>query len=86
MQRNRDVRITVLTWLESERANDHDVVVDQVAEALEMSGHVVSIIGVHGDVQRLVDGIRITDPDLVFNLMEMFDNNLLGDVGVAGLL
>ena len=86
VQKNRDVRITVVTWLESERATEHDVVVDQVAEALERSGHVVSIIGVHGDVQRLLDGIRITDPDLVFNLMEMFDDNLLGDVAVAGLL
>jgi D-alanine-D-alanine ligase len=80
------VRITVLTWLESERATEHDVVVDQVVDALEAGGHVVSIIGVHGELQRLVDGIRITDPDLVFNLMEMFDDNLLGDVSVAGLL
>jgi len=80
------VRITVVTWLESEQAMDHDVVVDQVAMALERGGHIVSIIGVHGDVQRLLDGIRITDPDLVFNLMEMFDDNLLGDVSVAGLL
>jgi len=80
------VRITVLTWLESEQARHHDVVVDQVADALERGGHVVSIIGVHGDVQRLLDGIRITDPELVFNLMEMFDDNLLGDVAVAGLL
>lgn len=80
------MRITILTWLESERATEHDVVVDQVAAALERSGHVVSIIGVHGDVQRLLDGIRITDPDLVFNLMEMFDDNLLGDVAVTGLL
>jgi D-alanine-D-alanine ligase len=80
------VRITVLTWLETEQAREHDVVVDQVTAALERGGHTVSIIGTHGDVQRLLDGIRITDPDLVFNLMEMFDDNLLGDVGVAGLL
>jgi len=80
------VRVTIITWLESEQATEHDVVVDQVAAALEHGGHVVSIIGVHGDVQRLYDGLRITDPDLVFNLMEMFDDNLLGDVSVAGLL
>ena len=80
------MRVTVITWLESEQATEHDVVVDQVAAALERGGHVVSIVGVHGDVQRLYDGIRITDPDLVFNVMEMFDDNLLGDVSVAGLL
>lgn len=80
------MRVTVITWLESEQATGHDVVVDQVAAALERGGHVVSIIGVHGDVQRLYDGIRITDPDLIFNLMEMFDDNLLGDVSVAGFL
>ena len=80
------MRVTIITWLESEQATEHDVVVDQVAAALEHGGHVVSIIGVHGDVQRLYDGLRITDPELVFNLMEMFDDNLLGDVSVAGLL
>jgi D-alanine-D-alanine ligase len=86
VQRNRGVRITVVTWLETEQASQHDVVVDQVTAALERAGHIVSIIGTHGDVQRLLDGIRITDPELVFNLMEMFDDNLLGDVSVAGLL
>ena len=80
------MRITVLTWLESERATTHDVVVDQVAAALERGGHVVSIVGVHGDLQRLVDGIAVTAPELVFNLMEMFDDVLIGDVAVAGLL
>ena len=86
VQKKQRVRITVVTWLESERATEHDVVVDQVAAALEEGGHVVSIVGVHGDVERLVDGIRVTRPELVFNLMEMFDDNLLGDVAVAGLL
>ncbi len=80
------MRVTVLTWLESERATAHDIVVDQVAAALERGGHVVSIVGVHGDVQRLVDGIAVTAPELVFNLMEMFDDVLVGDVAVAGLL
>lgn len=80
------VRITVLTWLESEQANTYDVVVDQVVAALEAGGHQVSIVGVHADVHKLVDGVQCTRPDLIFNLMEMFDDNLLGDVGVAGLL
>src|SRR5206468_1440944 len=45
-----------------------------------------AVVGVHGDVRRLVDGVERTRPDLVYNLMEMFDDNLLGDVAVAGLL
>jgi len=81
-----DVRVTVLTWLESEQATAYDVVVDQVAAALERGGHVVSIVGVHGDLQRLVDGIAVTAPALVFNLMEMWSDALVGDVAVAGLL
>jgi len=80
------VRVTVLTWLESERATNYDVVADQVASALELGGHVVSIVGVHGDINRLLDGLTLTQPELIFNLMEMFDDNLLGDVAVAGLL
>jgi D-alanine-D-alanine ligase len=86
VHRTRYVRITVLTWLESEQATEHDVVVDQVAHALERRGHRVAVVGVHGDVRRLVDGVARTRPDLVFNLMEMFDDNLLGDVAAAGLL
>ncbi|MDB4964678.1 MAG: hypothetical protein JWN44_367 [Myxococcales bacterium] len=80
------MRITVLTWLESEQANEYDGVVDHVAAALESRDHDVEVVGVHGDVKKLVRGIECTRPDLVFNLMEMFDDNILGDVGVAGLL
>ena len=80
------MRVTIITWLESEQAREHDVVVDQVAAALERGGHTVAIVGAHGDVQRLHDGICVTAPDLVFNLMEMFDDSLVGDVSVAGLL
>lgn len=86
VQTTQCVRITVLTWLESEQAREHDVVVDQVTRALEARGHRVAVVGVHGDVRRIVNGVQRTRPDLVFNLMEMFDDDLLGDVAVAGLL
>src|SRR5262249_37141125 len=56
------------------------------AAALERGGHVVSIIGAHDDLQRLVDGLAVTRPELVFNLMEMWKDALVGDVAVAGLL
>ena len=51
------MRITVLTYLEKEGAEEHDVVVDQVAAALR-EGHKPSILGVHGDVGKLISGPR----------------------------
>ena len=80
------MKITVLTYLEKETSATHDVVVDQVAEALRQGGHRVSVFGVHGDVKKLITGLSRRRPDLVFNLMEMFGRDVFGDVGVAGLL
>lgn len=80
------MRITILTWLEREKARTYDMVVDQAAEALKEHGHKVSVLGVHGDLSKLIGGIRRRKPDLVFNLMEMFGKNVLGDIGVVGLL
>ncbi len=80
------MRITVLTYLEHEGAIEYDAVVDQVAGSLRRSDHDVSILGIHGDVQGLIDGLREQKPDLIFNLMEMFGKDLNGDVAVVGLL
>ena len=80
------MKITVLTYLESEKDKSHDVVVGQVAKALRSGGHNVSIFGVHGDVKKLVAGLTRRRPDLVFNLLEMFGKNVRGDVAVVGLL
>lgn len=80
------MRITILNWLERENSRSHDMVVDQVAEALKENGHKVSILGVHGNLSKLIGGIRRRKPDLVFNLMEMFGKNVFGDIGVVGLL
>src|SRR5438309_4673913 len=80
------MRITILTYLDSEHSKSHDVVVDQVAEALKHNGHKASILGVHGDVKKLLNGLTRRKPQLVFNLMEMFGKNVLGDVGIVGLL
>jgi D-alanine-D-alanine ligase len=41
---------------------------------------------VHGDVKRLITGLSRRRPDLVFNLMEMFGDNVFGDIPVTGLL
>ena len=82
------MKITVLTYLDSEDENskEYEAVVPQVAKALRSLGHRVSILGVHTDVKRLIAGLSRRTPDLVFNLMEMFGDNVFGDIPVAGLL
>jgi D-alanine-D-alanine ligase len=82
------MKITVLTYLDSENENsqDYEAVVPQVAKALRTLGHRVSVLGSHGDVKRLTAGLSRRKPDLVFNLMEMFGDNVFGDIPVTGLL
>jgi D-alanine-D-alanine ligase len=80
------MRITVLTYLEKEGDEEHDIVVDQVADALREGGHKPSILGVHGDVKGMIDGLAKQKPELIFNLLEMFGDNTSADVAVAGLL
>jgi D-alanine-D-alanine ligase len=80
------MKVTILTYLEREGAKEYDAVVGQVADALRQGGHRPSVLGVHGDVRKLIGGLSRRKPDLVFNLLEMFGENLRGDVAVAGLL
>jgi len=82
------MNITVLTYLDSEDENskDYEAVVPQVARTLRSLGHRVSVLGAHGDVKRIIAGLSRRKPDLVFNLMEMFGDNVFGDIPVTGLL
>ena len=80
------MKITILTYLESEGARIYDAVADQAAEALKQGGHTPSILGVHGDLGKLIRGLKRRKPDLVFHLLEMFGGRTQGDVEVAGLL
>src|SRR3954469_124291 len=80
------MKITILTYVESEGSKEYDVVVPQVAEALRRGGHTPSVLGIHGDLGKLISGLKRRKPDLVFNLLEMFNKKLKGDVEVAGLL
>ena len=86
--RGAPMKITVLTYLDSEDENskEYDPVVPQVARTLRRLGHRVSVLGVHGDVKRLIAGLSRRKPELVFNLMEMFGDNVFGDIPVTGLL
>ena len=80
------MKITIITYLDKEDAKEHDVVVDQVAAALKARKHKPSILGAHGDVKKLINGLGRRKPDLVYNLMEMFGTNVRADVPIAGLL
>jgi D-alanine-D-alanine ligase len=80
------VKITILTYVEDEASKDLDAADEQVAEVLRQGKHAVSILAVHGNVKKLTSGITRQKPDLVFNLLEMFGDNVRGDVAAAGLL
>jgi D-alanine-D-alanine ligase len=80
------VRITVLTYLDSEASRELDPVVPQVVRVLRKLGHSVSVLGVHGDVKKLIAGLARRKPELVFNLLEMFAEDMFADIQVAGLL
>ena len=81
------MNITVLTYLDDgENSKEYDPVVPQVARTLRKLGHRVSVLGAHADVKRLITGLSRRKPDLVFNLMEMFGENVFGDIPVTGLL
>jgi D-alanine-D-alanine ligase len=81
------MRITVLTYVEEEGSKEEpDIVVPQVAGALRKKGHEVAIIKAHGDVAKLVADLQRTKPDVVFNLLEMFANDLFLEVPAVGLL
>jgi D-alanine-D-alanine ligase len=80
------MRITVLTHLEKENDPAHDSVVDQVAAALRQGGHQASILGVHGNIRKLLSGLARRKPELLFNLMETFGESELGAVASVGLL
>ncbi len=80
------MKVTILTYVESEGSKDYDVVVGQVARALRQGKHTPSVLGVHNDLARMISRLKRRQPDLVFNLVEMFNKQFKGDVEVAGVL
>jgi D-alanine-D-alanine ligase len=80
------MKIAILAYLE-EGESQPDIVMDQVAQALEANGHKTSVITIHDDIIQIVEKIRAAKPDLVFNLVESFDDDMIGgSMGVAGVL
>jgi D-alanine-D-alanine ligase len=80
------MRITILAYAEPGPDETFDTVVGQVAAALRKGGHRVSILGVSGQVGKLISGLKRRQPDLVFNLMEQFSEDIHSDVAAVGLL
>lgn len=80
------MRITVLTHVEAEGSRQHDVVVNQVMRALRNGGHTPSLLAVHADIGKLINGIKRRKPEVIFNLMESFGDGVFGAVGSVGLL
>lgn len=80
------MRITVLAYLEPDETKP-DVVVEQVSAALEAGGHKVTVQTIQNDVESLVQGLSRNKPELIFNLVESFGNDIIGgSMGVAGVL
>ena len=78
--------ITILAYLEPGDEKP-DVVMEQVAAALESCGHKTSILTIRHDVNEMIEGLKKRKPNLVFNLVESFGHDILGgQMGVAGLL
>ena len=77
------MEITVLTYLDPEDGRDE--VVDQVVDALEKH-HTVRVLEVQDDLQAMIADLLEDPPDLVFNLCEMFGDNVRGDAAVAAVL
>jgi D-alanine-D-alanine ligase len=78
--------ITILAYLEPGDEKP-DIVMEQVAKALESDGHKTSILTIRHDVDELIDGLKKPKPDLIFNLVESFGHDILGGtMGVAGVL
>jgi D-alanine-D-alanine ligase len=80
------MKITILAYLEKDAA-EPDIVMPQVAEALETAGHKPTIVTIHDDAAEIVEKVRASKPDLVFNLVESFADDIIGGLmGVTGVL
>ncbi|MEX2176927.1 MAG: ATP-grasp domain-containing protein [Pirellulaceae bacterium] len=80
------MNISILAYLEAGDA-EPDLVMRQVAGALEAGGHRPSILTIHSDVAEFVKGLSAAKPALVFNLVESFGDDIIGGLmGVTGVL
>jgi len=78
------MRITILTNVE--KGEKIDPVVSQVGRVLRQQKHEVSVLKVVDDPMQLIRGLVRRKPELVFHLLEMFGDNVNGDIPVAGTM
>lgn len=57
-----------------------------VIKALKRNGHVVEPFGIYDDLSPLLDKIRTSPPDLVFNMCESFSSDRRNEAAVMGFL
>jgi D-alanine-D-alanine ligase len=70
-----------------EEFKDDDWFVEQEAyEALQASGHKVSLLGLYNDISLLIDEVKENKPDIVFNLAEVFNQKSNLDKHVVAVL
>lgn len=80
------MKITVLAYLEK-GAKEPDVAIGQVVKALASAGHEATVLTIHDDPAALIAGLSNPRPDLVFNLVESFGDDIIGGLmGVVGVL
>jgi D-alanine-D-alanine ligase len=79
------MEITILAYLEPGEEKP-DIVMEQVATALESAGHKTKVVTIRHDVSELI-ALKKAKPDLIFNLVESFGHDILGGtMGVTGVL
>jgi len=57
-----------------------------VLNALKANGYEVSILGLHKDISPLMEEVRECPPDVIFNMVEVFDGKSYLEKNIAALL
>lgn len=59
---------------------------NDVSQALKANGYQVSVLGLHNTVTPLFDEIKENKPDVIFNLVEVFDTKTHLEKNMTALL
>lgn len=63
-------------------AEEYQTIINSLIEL----GHTPVLFNICDNVQRLLDGVRDARPDVIFNFVEFFGNDLANEMYIAGLL
>lgn len=84
----RERGATPLPWDSSQYSIDVRTVreeLDDLVQSVRRCGHRVTCINVRDDLELLLASVRLHQPDVVFNLIEYFHNDIDLESGVVGL-